>query len=330
MIDTFRFHSGDKLCRFEAPDRGFDLGFSEVCLTGQRRGMKGKVVVITGATSGIGQAAAENLAAMGARIVQVARDQERGQEALKRLHEITPGVSHCIHYADLSRISEMKRVAAEIAESEPRIDVLVNNAGAMFGSRQLTADGLERTFALNHMAYFVLTRGLRERLVVSGRARVVNTASDAHGVATLDFNDLQSAKAYRGDFMETLRYGGPGFKVYGCSKLCNILFTRELGRRLAGTGVIANCFHPGFVATRFGDGTGGLISFGIRIGKRFALSTQQGAETLVYLASSPEVASVTGEYFYKCRPATPSAQALDDANARRLWEETARLAHLED
>ena len=130
--------------------------------------------------------------------------------------------------------------------------------------------------------------------------------------------------------METLRYGGPGFKVYGRSKLCNILFTRELARRLAGAGVTANCFHPGFVATRFGERTGGLISFGIRIGKRFALSTQQGAETLVYLACSPEVASVTGEYSHKCRPATPSQQALDDAMARHLWAETARLAHLVD
>jgi NAD(P)-dependent dehydrogenase (short-subunit alcohol dehydrogenase family) len=186
--------------------------------------MKGKVFVITGATSGIGQAAAENLASMGARIVQVARDHERGQEALKRLRERTHDVSHSIYYADLSRISETKRVAAEIVEAEPRIDVLVNNAGAMFGSRELTADSLERTFALNHMAYFVLTHGLWERLVVSAGARAVNTASDAHQAVTLDFDDLQSAKAYRGDFMETLRYGGPGFKVYGRSKLCNILF----------------------------------------------------------------------------------------------------------
>jgi NAD(P)-dependent dehydrogenase (short-subunit alcohol dehydrogenase family) len=292
--------------------------------------MKGKVVVITGATSGIGQVAAENLASMGARIVQAARDHGRGQEALKRLHERAPDIAHSIHYADLSRLSEVKRVASEIARAEPHIDVLINNAGAMFGSRQLTEDGLERTFALNHMAYFVLTHGLRERLVASAPARVVNTASDAHEAATLDFNDLQSAQAYRGNFLEWLRYGGPGYKVYGRSKLCNILFTRELSRRLAGTGVTANCLHPGFVATRFGDQTGGLVSFGIRIGKRFALSPQRGAETLVYLASSPGVDSVTGEYFHECRPRTPSREAQDDAMAQRLWAETARLAHLED
>jgi NAD(P)-dependent dehydrogenase (short-subunit alcohol dehydrogenase family) len=157
----------------------------------------------------------------------------------------------------------------------------------------------------------------------------VNTASDAHRAAALDPGDLQSVKAYRSTLVEWLRYGGPGYKVYGRSKLGNILFTRELARRLAGTGVTANCLHPGFVATRFGDQSGGLISFSIRIGKRFALSPQQGAETLLYLASSPEVAGVTGKYFHNCAPETPSQEAQDDALARRLWEETSRLAHLE-
>lgn len=290
--------------------------------------MKGKVVVITGATSGIGQVAAENLASMGARIVQVARDEGRGQEALKRLRERAPDGAHSIYYADLLRLSEMKRVASEIAAAEPRIDVLINNAGAMCGSRRLTEDGLEHTFALNHMAYFVLTHGLRERLLASAPARVVNTASDAHEGARLDFNDLQSAEIFRGGFLASLRYGGPGFRVYGRSKLCNILFTRELARRLGGTGVTANCLHPGFVATRFGDQSGGLMSFGIRIGKRFALSPQRGAETLIYLASSPEVASVTGKYYYKCRPIEPTREAQDDASAQRLWAETSRLANL--
>ena len=291
--------------------------------------MRDKVVVMTGATSGIGQVAAESLAAKGARIVQVARDRGRGEAALQRLRELAPGIAHAIHYADLSRVSEMKRVAAEIAAAERRIDVLVNNAGALFGSRQVS-EGLERTFALNHVSYFVLTHVLRERLAASAPARVVNTSSDAHRGAALDFDDLQSVKAYRGTFSEWLRYGGPGFKVYGRSKLCNILFTRELARRLAGTGVTANCLHPGFVATRFGDESGGLISFGVRIAKRFALTPRQGAETLVYLASSPDVAGVTGTYFHKCRPATPTRAAQDDAAARRLWTETARLAQLDD
>ena len=239
--------------------------------------MKSKVVVITGATSGIGQVAAERLAEMGARIIQVARDRERGEAALHRLREVAPGLVHTVHYADLLLLREMKRVASEIADAEARIDVLINNAGAMFGSCRLTEDGLERTFALNHMAYFVLAQGLRERLVASAPARIVNTASDAHESATLDFDDLHSVKVYGNDFRQWLHYGRSGFRVYGRSKLCNILFTRELSRRLAGAGVTANCLHPGFVSTRFGDQTGGLISFGIRIGKLFALSPQEGA-----------------------------------------------------
>jgi NAD(P)-dependent dehydrogenase (short-subunit alcohol dehydrogenase family) len=288
--------------------------------------MDGKVVVITGATSGIGQVAAETLAGMGARVVQVARDPERGEAALKRLHDNGTGLKHSIHYADLSLIAEMRRVAAEIATAEPRIDVLINNAGAMFSSRQVTQDGLEYTFALNHLSYFVLTQGLRESLIASAPARIVNTASDSHESATLDLKDLQSVAAYgRVNILEWMRFGGPGFQVYSRSKLCNILFTRELVRQLAGTGVTANSWHPGFVATRFGDRAGGLISFSLGIAKRFALTPQQGAQTLVYLVSSSEVAGVTGKYFHRCRPVTPSREAQDPALAERLWAETVSL-----
>lgn len=279
--------------------------------------MKGKVVVITGATSGIGQVAAESLAGMGARIVQVARDKSRGEAALARLRQRAPGVAHTIHYADLSRLAQMKQVAAQIAAAEPRIDVLINNAGALFTSRQVTEDGLELTFALNHMSYFVLTHGLRERLVASSPARVVNTSSDAHKGARLDFSDLQSARGYS------------GFKVYGRSKLCNILFTRELARRLAGTGVTANCLHPGFVATRFGDQSGGALSFAVRAAKIFAISPEKGAETINYLASSPDVANISGKYFYKCRATSPTQEAQDDDAAKRLWLEMANLAGLD-
>ncbi|MGC1704206.1 MAG: SDR family NAD(P)-dependent oxidoreductase, partial [Pseudolabrys sp.] len=198
--------------------------------------MRGKTVVITGGTSGIGEVAAVALAKMGARIVLVARDKSRGDATLARLRDITPDIAHSVYFADLLRLAEMKRVAAEIADHEPRIDVLINNAGALFAKRRLTEDGLERTFALNHMAYFVMTAGLRERLLASGLARIINTASAAHQGATLDFEDLQSAKSFGGR------------KAYGRSKLCNILFTREFARRLQGTGVTANCLHPGFVA----------------------------------------------------------------------------------
>jgi NAD(P)-dependent dehydrogenase (short-subunit alcohol dehydrogenase family) len=269
--------------------------------------MQGKVVVITGATSGICLVAAERLAAMGARMVLIARDKERGEKALGRI----PGHGNTIYYADLSRISEMKRVATEIAAAEPRIDVLINNAGALFNSRRLSADGLEMTFATNHVAYFVITHGLRERLAGPG-ARVVSTASDAHRGAKLDFDDLQSEKSYR------------GFGVYGRSKLCNILFTRELARKLP-QGVTANCLHPGFVSTRFGDQSGGGFAVVVKIAKLFAISQEKGADTIIYLASSPDVASSTGGYYFKRKLTAPSKEAQDDASAARLWKETERL-----
>ncbi len=278
--------------------------------------MQGKVVVITGATSGIGLVAAGKLAAMGARLVLVARDRTRGEAALGELPQPRSGGSHSIHYADLSRIGDMKRVASEIAAAEPQIDVLINNAGALFGSRQRSSDGLEMTFALNHLSYFVVTLGLRERLEATAGARVVNTSSDAHKGARLNFMDLQSAERYR------------GFGVYGRSKLCNILFTRELARRWRDTGVTANCLHPGFVATRFGDGSGGVFGRVIGLAKLFAISPEKGAETIVYLASSSEVAGVSGEYFYKCHRAEPTAEAKDDQSAKRLWDESARLTGL--
>jgi NAD(P)-dependent dehydrogenase (short-subunit alcohol dehydrogenase family) len=234
--------------------------------------MRGKTVVITGGTSGIGEVAAIALARMGARIVLVARDNSRADATLARLRNSAPGIAHAVYSADLLRLVEMKRVAAQIADQEPRVDVLINNAGALFGTRRLTEDGLERTFALNHMAYFVITGGLRERLSASAPSRIINTASAAHLRATSDFDDLQSAKSFG------------AVNAYGRSKLCNILFTRELARRLHGTAVTANCLHPGFVATRFGDQSGGLVSPLVWLAKCFAISPDKGAETIVHLA----------------------------------------------
>ena len=270
-------------------------------------------VIITGATSGIGEVAARELARQGARIVFVARDQSRAERTLAELRAAGPA-DHGYHLADLSRIAEMKRIGALIAARESRIDVLVNNAGAFFSTRQVTGDGLERTFAINHLAYFVVTNLLLGRLRETPGARIVCTASGAHQRATIDFDDLQSAKGYR------------GFRVYSRSKLMNILFTRELAQRLSGTGVTANCLHPGFVATRFGDQGGGLMSLVLRGAKKFALTPEEGAKTIVYLASSPEPKSLSGLYFYKCRPVTPSAAAQNDADARRLWAVSAALS----
>lgn len=276
--------------------------------------MQGKVVVATGATSGIGEVAALRLAERGARIVFIARDRSRAAATLARLETAGPGLGHRFHLADLSLMADTRRVAAEIAAAEPRIDVLVNNAGAIFTRRMVTSEGLEMTFALNHMAYFVLTQGLLARLTASAPARIVSTASAAHQGARLDFDDLQSARSFS------------TIGAYGRSKLCNILFTRELARRLAGTGVTANCLHPGVVATRFGETAGGLLGLMMPLVRRLSISPERGAETLVHLAASPDVEGVSGLYFAKCAPATPSPAAQDDAAAARLWEASERLA----
>lgn len=279
--------------------------------------MKGKTVVITGGTSGIGEVAANELARRGARIVLVARSPERADATMARLAVANPDAHHSVHFADLSHIADMKRVAAEIAAAEPKIDVLINNAGAMFAKREVTPDGLEMTFAMNHMAYFVVTLGLLDRLKATPGARIVSTASDAHKAGRLDFNDLQSEKSYS------------GFRVYGTSKLCNILFTRELARRLDGTGVTAVCLHPGFVATRFGDNNDSFVlgtAFGL-VKRIAAISPEQGAKTIVHLASAPDVEGNGGTYWYKCRPIAPTAAAQNDGDAKRLWEISERLAN---
>jgi NAD(P)-dependent dehydrogenase (short-subunit alcohol dehydrogenase family) len=280
------------------------------------RPIQDKVVVITGATSGIGRIAAEKLAGQGARIVMVARDRARAEETLARLREVGPSAAHRVHYADLSLVADVKRVGAEIAAAEPRIDVLLNNAGSMFGLRKLTPEGHERTFALNHMSYFVLTHCLRESLVSAAPARVVNTASNAHLRSTLDFADLHTKNRYR----PTL--------AYSRSKLCNILFTRELARRLAGTGVTANALHPGFVATNFGQRDAGVFGWGLRMAMLFAARPEPGADTIINLASSPEIAGVSGRYFYNSREIAPSSAAQDDAAAARLWRESEMIAGL--
>jgi len=269
--------------------------------------------VITGGTSGIGQVTAETLAAMGARIILVARDGNRAEATLRRLRNIAPQVNHTVHLADLSQVNQTKRVGQEIAAREPRVDVLINNAGALFGRRQVTPSGLELTFATNHVSYFVLTQELLPRLAASQPARIINTSSEAHRGAKLDFSDLQSESSYR------------GFSVYGRSKLCNILFTRELAHRLAGSDITANCLHPGFVRTRFGDQSGGWLSRAIGLAKYFAISMERGADTLIYLASSSEVAGISGAYFYKRSAVQPANESLVDLDASKLWTATSDL-----
>jgi NAD(P)-dependent dehydrogenase (short-subunit alcohol dehydrogenase family) len=276
--------------------------------------MQGKTVIVTGATSGIGEVAAIRLAERGARIVFTARDAQRADATMKKLRAANPSAGHAVHTGDLSLLSEMKRIGAELA-AEPQIHVLVNNAGALFNRRIETSDGLEMTFALNHMAYFVVTNLVLARLTETPGARIVNVASNAHRGAVLNFADLQSKHDYS------------GFKVYSKSKLCNILFTRELARRLKGSGVTANCLHPGFVATRFGDQSGGVMRAVIGIGKKVgAISPEEGADTIIHLAASPEVAQVSGEYFYKRQVTEPTLEARNDADARKLWEISTALS----
>lgn len=278
--------------------------------------MAGKVVVMTGATSGIGAVAAETLAGRGARLVVVARDRGRADTIMARLRRANPKAEPTVQFGDLSRLDETKRIAAAIAAAEPRIDVLANNAGAAFGSRAVTPDGLERTFATNHMAYMVMTLGLREPLGASGQGRVVNTASAAHRGARYPADDIQSLRRYN------------GLSAYARSKLYNILFTRELARRWQGSGITVNCFHPGFVATRFGDGGGAWLAPLVRVAKLFAITPAQGAKTLIQLAAAPEVAGLTGLYFDAGVPASPTPAAQDDAAAAVLWAESLRLGGL--
>ncbi|MDQ2084495.1 SDR family oxidoreductase [Xanthobacteraceae bacterium Astr-EGSB] len=275
--------------------------------------LTGKTIVITGATSGIGYETALRLARMGARLAIVGRDRDRGEVAREALAREARGAEVVAFTADLSSMGETHRLAGELLAALPRIDVLVNNAGAMFAQRSLTVDGLERTFALNHMAYFLLTELLRDRLVASAPSRVVVVASEAHRRASLDLDDLQTEKGYT------------GWLAYCRSKLANILFTRALARRLDGTGVSAHCLHPGFVASGFGDDGKGVFRFGFGLAKRlFAIPVDEGARTSVHLASADGL--VSGGYYVKCAIATPSPQARDDQAAEHFWDDTVRFA----
>jgi NAD(P)-dependent dehydrogenase (short-subunit alcohol dehydrogenase family) len=276
--------------------------------------MHGKTVVITGATSGIGQVAAETLARAGARVVFVARNPDRARALLDRLIRANPDAAHDWVQGDLATIAAMKSVGLALLAKTPRIDVLINNAGAIFDRRELTSDGLEKTFAVNHMAYFVVTEALRPALYPG--ARVVSTASTAHTFGRLDFDNLQSERGYS------------AFGAYGLSKLCNILWTSELARRLENVGVTANCIHPGGVNTGFGGNTKGVMGALLKLGKRFMLTPEQGADTLIYLAESAEAAGRTGGYWARRVPVQPSAAARDPEQARRLWDVSARIADL--
>jgi retinol dehydrogenase 14 len=276
-----------------------------------------KVCMITGATSGIGKATAMELASMGASVVMVGRDLGRGEAALAEIKEQSANASVDLMLADLSSQQEIRRLADEFKETYPRLDVLVNNAGLFRSERITTADGLETTFAVNHLAYFLLTNLLLDTLKASAPSRIVNVSSGDHASGTIDFDDLQKEKGYK------------GAKAYSQSKLANVLFTHELARRLEGTGVSANCLHPGAgIRTNFGSGVSGVFGFMVRAMGPLMKSPEKGAETSIHLASSPEVEGLSSRYFAKKAGARSSVVSHDERLARRLWEVSEDLTNL--
>ncbi len=280
--------------------------------------MDGKVCVLTGATSGIGQETAVALAAQGARLVLVCRDMARGEATVAAIRERAGSTAVTLHRADLGVQDDIRRVGTELLAACPRIDLLVNNAGIVNLRYETTADGIESTFATNHLAYFLLTLILLPRLRASAPSRIVNVASEAHRFGRIDFDDLGHARRYK------------AMRVYGASKLANILFTYELARRLAGSGVTVNCVHPGAVATRLGQNNGRVATALTKLLGVFFRTPAQGAATSVYVATAPELAGVTGQYFASARQKRSSRASHDAAAARRLWDVSAELTHAGD
>jgi NAD(P)-dependent dehydrogenase (short-subunit alcohol dehydrogenase family) len=271
--------------------------------------MNDKQILITGATNGIGLAAAEALAALGANLAIVGRSKSRTRVAAVRISAAARGGATVATFvSNLSSQASVRGLAAEVLARYPKLDVLVNNAGAVYRERQLTTDGIELTWAVNHLAPFLLTTLLLDRLKDSAPARIITTASDAHQGAHIPFSDLNAERSYR------------SFGRYGETKLANILFTSELARRLEGTGVTANCFHPGLVATGFNRNNGPLMDLAMTILGPVSRSPQKGADTLVWLATSPDIAHVSGAYFFDRQGRPPSPEAQDREIARRLWD----------
>jgi retinol dehydrogenase 12 len=271
--------------------------------------MKGKVCLITGATNGIGLETARALAKMGAKVVIVGRNPSKTEGVVAELKAQT-GNDHIESIlGDLSLMAHVRRIADEFKAKYDRLDVLVNNAGAIFTKKEMTSEGYEMTFALNHLSYFLLTNLLLDVLIDSAPARIVNVSSDAHRFGGIQFDNLQGEKKYR------------GMQIYSQSKLMNVLFTKELARRLEGTGVTANVLHPGLVGSGFGLNNSGFLNALFKLVRPFSITSEQGARSSIYLASSPEAANITGRYFNdKAQMVEPAAAANDRENQRRLWE----------
>ena len=279
--------------------------------------IRGKRVLVTGATNGIGLEAARSLAKQGAKVVLVGRDAAKTARCLADVRASAPGAEVSSLLCDFSRQKEVRRLAEEVLRRFDRLDVLVNNAGTVFKNRTLTEDGIEATFAVNHLGYFLLTQLLLERIVQSAPARIVNVASIAHRRATMDFDDLFYERGYS------------LVKAYGRSKLGNVLYTRLLAQKLAGTGVTVNSLHPGAVDTGIWSAAPAWTKPLIAILRRFAfISAEEGGRRIVQLVAGPELSGTTGQYFENGRIVDPAPRARDDALARRLWQESERLTGL--
>jgi NAD(P)-dependent dehydrogenase (short-subunit alcohol dehydrogenase family) len=280
--------------------------------------MKGKTVLITGATSGIGRSTARELARQGATLFLVCRDPKRGEQTIAEIGDATGNRDLHLLVGDLASQADVRRLAGEFLATGRPLHVLLNNAGVVNLKHELTCDGIETVFAVNHLAYFLLTLLLLDRLKESAPSRIVNVASDAHKFGKMDFDDLGGERGYR------------WMRSYGQSKLANILFTRELARRLAGSGVTVNCLHPGAVATGLGKNNGAWAQRLINFLGVFFRNPDRGAETSVHLAASPAVEGVSGKYFYNCKEHRPSAAAANDDDARRLWQVSAEMTGMRE
>lgn len=278
--------------------------------------LEGRTCLVTGASSGIGEETALALARLGARVVLICRSRERGERSRAAIARRSGNDAIDLLLGDLASLEAVRQVAADLLATCPAIHVLVNNAGVVNLRRTLTVDGLETTFAVNHLAHFLLTNLLLDRIRESAPARIVNVASDGHKLAKLAFDDLQSERNYG------------WMRAYAGSKLANVLFTYELARRLRGTGVTANCLHPGAVATRLAHNNGALGVVVTTLLKPFFLSSARGALTSIHLAAAGEVEGVSGKYFVRRREVPSSPASYDEATARRLWEESCRLTGL--
>ena len=279
--------------------------------------MTGKNVLVTGGTAGIGKATAVGLAALGARVAITGRDRIRAEAAAADIRAASGNPAVDVFTADMSAQAEVRRLAGEVLDAYPRLDVLVNNVGGFWAHRHVTTDGLERTFALNHLGPFLLTNLLLDRLKASAPARVVTVSSGAHAAGRIDFDDLQGSTTYSGQ------------RAYSASKLANVMFTYELARRLDGTGVTATVLHPGVVRTNFGaDDPAGLIKAMLPLVRLFMKTPAAGAATTIYLASSVELEGATGRYFANRKPKTSSRVSYDTAAAARLWKVSTALVGL--